>query len=591
FTNDPGEQAFLWKVRKGLFPAVGAVRASGTTVVLEDVAFPVDKLGDAILDLQQIFRIHGYLNAIIFGHAKDGNIHFVVTQSFNTTAEISRYDRFMRQVVTLVVEKYGGTLKAEHGTGRNMAPFVETEWGGAAYKIMTRLKATIDPGNMLNPGVIINSDSQAHLRNLKQLPSVEVEVDRCIECGFCEHVCPSRDITTTPRRRIVIRRVLKNLKSAGDDVNYKLLLDQYQYDGKETCAVDGLCATACPVDINTGDLIKRLRKENHSAIANKTALWVARNFSTVEWLTRAGLKTGIGLNNLFGRHTMSRLTGLMKKVLPPMPLWSDYFQAPPQLAILDAAGAKSNREADSAIVYFPACISRTMGTYNGQEKNLLETFTSICKKAGIDVTVLRDIKGSCCSQIFASKGFSDAYHFTANKIVDQLWLSSKEGVLPIVIDVSSCAYTLHQMRPVLNEAAKRKYDALTIMDSVDFLHDMVMPFVDVKQKNASIILHPVCSLKKMKTEDKFLKLAKHFAREVTIPHHAGCCGMAGDRGFLIPELTASATHDEATEVKQVKYDGYYSSTKTCEIALSEATEENYISIMYLVDEAINEGKQ
>jgi D-lactate dehydrogenase len=586
FTNDPEEQAFLWKVRKGLFPAVGAVRASGTTVVLEDIAFPVEKLGDAILDLQEIFRVYGYLNAIIFGHAKDGNIHFVVTQSFNTAEEISRYDRFMKQVVNLVVEKYGGTLKAEHGTGRNMAPFVETEWGGDAYNIMNRLKQIIDPENLLNPGVIINQDSHAHIRNLKQLPSVEEEVDRCIECGFCEHVCPSRDLTTTPRRRIVIRRVLKNLAAAGDHTNHKLLLDQYQYDGKETCAVDGLCATACPVDINTGDLIKRLRRENHSVSANRNALWVAKNFRTVEWITRAGLKTGISVNNLFGPQAMSKLTRAMKRFIPSMPLWSDHLQQPPAISVLGSNTKRTGR-ADSSIVYFPACISRTMGSYRGQNKNLMETFMSICDKAGIDVHVLDQVNGSCCSQIFASKGFSDAYRFTANKIVDQLWLSSRKGELPIVIDVSSCAYTLHQVRPVLDEVGRVKYDALTILDSVDFLHDMVMPFVDAKQKHKDIVLHPVCSLKKMKTENKFLKVAKHFAKEVTIPNHAGCCGMAGDRGFLFPELTASATDAEAKEVKQNKYDGYYSSTKTCEIALSEATRENYISILYLVDESLS----
>ncbi len=127
FTSDPSERDFLWKIRKGLFPAVGAVRASGTTVILEDVAFPLETMGAAILELQELFKKYTYHNAIIFGHGGDGNIHFVVTQSFNTPAEIERYDLFLREVVHLVVNRYNGTLKAEHGTGRNMAPFVETE--------------------------------------------------------------------------------------------------------------------------------------------------------------------------------------------------------------------------------------------------------------------------------------------------------------------------------------------------------------------------------------------------------------------------------------------------------------------------------
>jgi D-lactate dehydrogenase len=587
FTTDPIEQDFLWKVRKGLFPAVGAVRASGTTVILEDVAFPVEKLGDAIIDLQQLFRKHNYLNAIIFGHAKDGNIHFVVTQSFNTEEEIIRYDRFIKEVVTLVVEKYDGTLKAEHGTGRNMAPFVETEWGGEAYAIMKSLKQAIDPLGLLNPGVIINEDQQVHVKNLKELPTVEDEVDRCIECGYCEHKCPSRDLTTTPRRRIVIRRELKKLEVASDWKHHKLLSDQFQYDGLDTCAVDGLCATACPVDINTGDLIKRLRRENHAPSANRIALLIARNFKTVEWMVRAALKTGYAINRTFGRRTMTKLTTGLKKMMPAMPLWSEQMSAPPRLSVIRDHKAGEQPTAVRSILYFPSCITRTMGTYKGKQKNGMDTFLSICYKAGIDAKILAGASGSCCSQIFSSKGFKDACSFTANKIVEQLWQQSNDGSLPIVIDVSSCAYTLHNIRPVLDQENKIKFDQLKILDSVDFLHDMVLPLVNVKSKKNNIVLHPVCSLQKMKTEYKFLSIARQFAENVTIPKYAGCCGMAGDRGFLFPELTVSAIAPEARELKpHVHYDGYYSSTKTCEMALSESIKRNYESILYLVDEGL-----
>ena len=586
FTNDPAEQAFLWKVRKGLFPAVGAVRASGTTVILEDIAFPVEKLGDAISDLHKLFIKYNYLNGIIFGHAKDGNIHFVVTQSFNTAEEIRRYNRFMHEVVTMVTDKYNGSLKAEHGTGRNMAPFVETEWGGDAYEMMKQVKQAMDPKNLLNPGVIINDDKNVHIKNLKELPSVEEEVDRCIECGYCEHKCPSRDITTTPRRRIVIRRVLKKLEVSGDKENYNLLLDQYQYDGLDTCAVDGLCATACPVDINTGDLIKRLRRENHSATANKIALVAAKNFKAIEWGARAALKAGFVINKLFGQNAMLTLTGGMKNVFPQIPLWSNHIHLPPDLSAIKVKKQITGQSAVSKIVYFPACISRMLGTYEGKKSDLLETFISICHKTDISVTVLDNVNGSCCSQIFSSKGFSDAYRYTGNNIVERLWKTSMEGKLPVIIDVSSCAYTLHHLRPVLTEENKHKFDKLTILDSVEFLHDMIMPVADVRHKKSSIVLHPVCSLQKMKTESKFIRVAKYFADEVTVPEYAGCCGMAGDRGFIFPELTASATNPEALDVRQKKYNGYYSSTKTCEIAMSEAVKENYESILYLADEAL-----
>jgi D-lactate dehydrogenase len=584
FTTDPHEREFLWKVRKGLFPAVGAVRVSGTTVILEDIAFPVDKLGDAISDLQLLFQKYSYFNAIIFGHAKDGNIHFVITQSFHTENEVERYDNFMREVIALVIDKYDGTLKAEHGTGRNMAPFVETEWGTEAYEILVRIKHAIDPDRLLNPGVIINDDKNAHIKTLKALPSVEEEVDRCIECGYCDHKCPSRDITTTPRRRIVVRRALKNLELAGETVRYKLLRDQYQYDGMDTCAVDGLCATACPVDINTGDLIKRLRSESHSVSGNKIASFGARNFAAVEWLTRMLLRAGVAVNGFFGRNAMSNLTRGLKGIIPALPVWSGQISRPANLSRLRDKKQLDVRAART-VIYFPACISRTLGSYHGKKKTLVETFLSVCRKSGIDVIVLKPVTGMCCGQVFSSKGFREAYRFTANRIVEKLWLGSKQGTLPVVIDVSSCAYTLKQMGPVLNEENRQKFSLLTILDSVDFLHDMVMPSVSVINKAKDIVLHPVCSLQKMNTEDKFIRVAAHFAAKITVPTTAGCCGMAGDRGFLFPELTASATFAEANEVRQKKYDGYYSSTITCEMALSEAVKENYVSILYLIDEA------
>lgn len=578
FTTNPEKMAFLWKVRKGLFPAVGAVRASGSTVILEDLAFPPETFGDAILALQALFKKHAYHNGIIFGHAKDGNIHFVVTQSFNTSTEIERYDRFLREVVDMVVNKYHGTLKAEHGTGRNMAPFVETEWGGAAYAIMVRIKAAADPLSLLNPGVIINNDSQAHIRNLKELPTVEEEVDRCIECGYCEPVCPSRNITLTPRRRIVVRRALAKMKAAGDTGRYKSLLKAYQYDGLETCAVDGLCASACPVDINTGDLVKRLRKENHSGIANRIALLTIKNFGLVARSVRFALHAGALVNKIAGKRTMWKLTKLMK-----LPLWTDQILPPPALTVLRQQAKAPDAK---TVVYFPACITRLLGAQAGGKKNIMETFMEVATKAGIHIKVMDNVLNSCCGQIYSSKGFSEAYRFAANKIVTQLWESTAGGVYPVVMDVSSCTHTLQHLRSALLPENQRKFDQIKVMDSIDFLHDMILPVCTTGKKKDNIVLHPVCSLKKTGTESKLLKVAEHFAHHVTVPVQAGCCGMAGDRGFLFPALTASATAFEAQEVKANNYDGYYSTTKTCEMAMSEAVGKNYESILYLANEVI-----
>ena len=585
FTMDPVEQLLLWKVRKGMFPSVGAVRARGTTVILEDIAFPVDRLGDAILDLQNLFKKHGYDNAIIFGHAREGNIHFVVTQAFETNDEIKRYDRFLREVVTLVVEKYNGALKAEHGTGRNMAPFVETEWGGEIYEIMRSLKQCIDPRNLLNPGVIINEDPAAHIHHLKDLPRVEDEVDKCMECGFCEHRCPSRDLTMTPRQRIVVRREITKAKSKGEKTRYRQLLKEYQYDGMDTCAVDGMCAEACPVDINTGMLIKRLRKENHNAWSNRMALLFSKNFRTVSWGVRTALIAGNAINSVFGRKAMYRLTYGIKKIIPAMPLWSNQLKPTPGLSNELKRGLTEGYK--HSVLYYPACISRVMGGSAEGKDSVVHTFLRVAAKSGVKVVMPEGMSGTCCGQPFSSKGFNGAYAHMANHTIGKLWEWSNEGELPVVMDITACTHTLQTCRPVLTEVNREKFDALRFMDSIEFISDYVIKQAKIARKKNSIALHPVCSLYKMGLDAKFVHVAKQFATEVKLPIHSGCCGMAGDRGFLFPELTASATKPEATEVNERNYEGYYSTSKTCEIAMSDAVGKNYQSILKLVDECLD----
>jgi len=583
FSTDAQEQALYWKVRKGMFPSVGAVRARGTTVILEDVAVPVEQLGNAISDLHQLFAKYQYDNAIIFGHAKDGNIHFVVTQAFDTAAEVERYDRFIKEVVALIAGKYQGSLKAEHGTGRNMAPFVETEWGPELYAIMKALKKAADPHNLLNPGVIINDDADAHIQHLKKMPAVEEEVDTCIECGFCEHRCPSRDLTLTPRRRIVVRRALSSLNTRQQQQTYKQLLREYQYDGLDTCAVDGLCATACPVDIDTGKLVKRLRKENHHAFGNRVALFTARNFRLTARVVKVALQTGALLNKALGQQAMVRLTRGIRRVIPAFPLWSNHLHPAPGVKryIHNEAAA-----GDAEVVYFPACINQVMGDADAKH-HIIGNVQRVADKVGVKLCIPGEVAGSCCGQIYSSKGFNTAYAYKANEIVERMWQWSQQGKLPVLIDFSSCVYTMIHSRDVLSKENRDKFDRLQIIDSIQFLRDFVIPRARVINKKQQVVLHPVCSLEKMGVGQVLTTVAAAFAEKVIVPQQAGCCGMAGDRGFLFPELTDSACAAEADEVKEWKADGYYSTSKTCEMAISAAVGKNYHSILVLAEEAIS----
>lgn len=582
FSQDAMVQALYWKVRKGMFPSVGAVRARGTTVILEDVAVPVANLGKAIHDLQDLFVKYGYDNAIIFGHAKDGNIHFVVTQKFESDAEIDRYDRFIRDVVHIITAKYKGSLKAEHGTGRNMAPFVQTEWGPELYSLMKQIKLLTDPDNLLNPGVIINEDSDAHIRNLKALPSVEEEVDKCIECGFCEHKCPSRNITMTPRRRIVVRRALKSFAESGETVSHRELLKEYQYDGLDTCAVDGLCATACPVDIDTGKLVKRLRNEQHGELANKTASWVANHFSFVAASVKLALRSGALINNVFGTKAMVGLTKGIRRIIPSFPLWSPHLHPAPGLKKFLK---KNNVAADNSVVYFPSCINRLMGEKDPSD-HIVAHFSSLAGKTGIELYIPPGVSGACCGQIFSSKGFRPAYYSKANEFIEKMWNWTDEGKRPVVIDFSSCVYTALHSTDALTEENKKRLQSIRLLDSIEFLKQYVIPKANTIQKKNEIVLHPVCSLEKMGTQSVLLDVAMQLSEKVIVPQSAGCCGMAGDRGFLFPELTSSATAPEAAEAKCTNADGYYSTSKTCEIALSGAVGREYHSMVKLADEVI-----
>jgi len=575
FTTEASVQATYWKLRKGMYPSVAAVRAKGTSVMLEDVAVPVDQLGDAVVDLQKLFLKFGYTNALVFGHAREGNLHFLVSQSIATQADIKLFQAFNDDLAWLIIHKYHGSLKAEHGTGRQIAPYVRDEWGDEAYRIMEELKALIDPHSLLNPGVILNPDKECHLKHLKSLPVVESEVDKCVECGYCEHRCPSREFTLTPRQRIVLRRSLARLEAAGDTATYKSILKDYQHDGLDTCAVDGLCSLECPVTINTGDLVKRLRKENHSPIARRISMAIARHFGTVEATVRAALRMGLAVNKVFGSRSMTRLTKFIRKALPAFPLW-------PAQPISPSHAPSSNNPSDA--IYFPCCMNRLMGADTTGGGAAGDALASVAKKAGITLDTPKSIRSQCCGQAFGSKGFPKAQALAANNLIEALWAETQQGKIPVVLDISSCTQSLRQSDAILTDDNRLRLRQLTILDSPEFALEKLIPRLHVAAKKDKIILHPVCSVYKMGSLEKLKQLGAHCAEQVEIPASAGCCGMAGDRGFYYPGLISAATKDESREVKAQAGPDCYSTSRPCELAMSEATGRTYRSIFHLLDE-------
>jgi D-lactate dehydrogenase len=552
FTGDPARQAQLWRVRKGIIPSVGAMRARGTSCIIEDVVFPLEHLAAGVAELQRLFAEYRYDDAIIFGHAKDGNLHFVLNQALRNAADAQRYDAFMCALAELVAVRHGGALKAEHGTGRNMAPFVATEWGEDAWRIMRDLKRLIDPGGLLNPGVILNDDPRAHVSDLKALPAVEPEVDLCIECGFCEPLCPSRDLTLTPRQRIVVRREMARLRSRGaaEPLLAELEAD-FAYAGVETCATDGLCAMACPVGIDTGALVRRLRRQARSDASQEIARLVADRLSLAESIARLSLRTG----RLLGRD------------------WP-----PPAGTALPATSRAAARA-----VYLPSCVSRVLGPGERRERPVAELLVEVSARAGLPLWIPRDAVGHCCGLPFSSKGFDRASRLALNRTIEALWSWTDGGELPVVVDSSPCAHTLKQAGPELTTGNRERMKRLRILDSIEFAHDEVLPRRPPHPVAGRVALHPVCSVQKMNLEGKLLHVAGACADAAEIPRSAGCCGFAGDRGFTHPELTEAATRAMADEVATKSYVGFYSSSRTCEIGMSRATGRPYRHVWSLLE--------
>ncbi|MDR1524286.1 MAG: FAD-binding oxidoreductase [Tannerella sp.] len=601
FTSDERECARLWEIRSGVFPAVGGNRPSGTTALIEDVAFHDEDMPDAIAELQALLAIHGYHDACIYGHALEGNVHFILNQSFNSDAEVERYEKLMRDVVALVVEKYDGSLKAEHGTGRNMAPFVKTEWGEDAFEIMRCVKSLFDPGNLLNPGVIFNDDPLCHVRHLKPLPLTHPVVDKCIECGFCEVNCLTCGFTLSSRQRIVVQREISRLTQTGENPAYRRkLLKQYRYPGEETCAGDGLCSLSCPMGINVGELTHILRSNRHpkGSSGYRVGEYTARHLSFVKKILRGVLRIADAMHHILGVRIMSVLTRGLHRIaktplwMPAMPkavsqpdeyllrrIRSSSSQLPE--ANLQTADPDSefrlqvSRPDDRpVVVYFPSCLNQTMGLHrhSAERSPLVEKTVALLNKAGYRVVFPEGMENLCCGTVWESKGMEELADRKAAELEAALRNASCEGAYPVLCDQSPCLYRM-----------RNRMKKLKLYEPVEFIYTFLRDRLDFHPVAEPVSIHVTCSMRKMGLAEMFCKLAGLCAGQVIVPEEVGCCGFAGDKGFTHPEVNVYALRNLRPQIEKARVQSGYCNSRTCEIGLTAHSGVDYRSVVYLVD--------
>lgn len=593
FSQDAQHCQQLWDIRKGLFPAVGAVRETGTTVIIEDIAVAVAHLAEATLSLQALLERYGYHEAIIFGHALDGNLHFVFTQDFGSDEQVARYQQLMADVVQLVAIEHQGSLKAEHGTGRNMAPFVEREWGAKAVAIMWQIKRWLDPLGILNPDVVLSQDPDIHLKNLKLMPAASDQIDTCIECGFCEPACPSKDYSLTPRQRISVFRKERLMVQNNEPLSPQWQ-QAFQHSGIDSCAATGMCAQQCPVGINTGELILSLRQQGLSPWQQKLAAWSSEHMAGVTALARSGLSVYQQASHWLGPKAVSRLNQTARHLtLERIPILPATVPKPQQqrIAALPSQQAKHGQSLDK-LVYLPTCVNRTCGESStaqaeaAQEADIITTTLALMHKAGFDVVVPKNANTLCCGLAFHSKGAQQGHQLSLERTVETLLQASENGKWPVILDASPCASHLEKYQ----QAGMKVYDLAAFCEL--FLPERL----EFSPLDETAMLHLTCSTQNMGQADLLRRLMSRCVDKVIVPEDIACCGFAGDRGLAVPGLNQTALATLAEQVPKGCQRGF-SNSRSCEVGLSLHSGIEYQSVVYLVHQVttaktvINHGKE
>ncbi len=579
YSTNASEYDVWWKIRKGLLPIAAASRPEGTSVITEDVCFEIERFGEGIKFIQDLFERYNF-EGIIFGHALSGNVHFIITPNLNDQRERENFEKLVNDMAKGVAS-FGGSIKAEHGTGRMVAPFVELEWGKKAYEINCALKMIFDTKGLLNPDVIITDNPNIHAQNIKEMPNVSDFVNKCMECGFCEKACPSGNLTLTPRQRITALREMQRLKdiaSAESLALYDEMKKDYDYLGNETCATCSMCATLCPIEIDSAAISLDLRQKHD----NKTARYMLEHIKSVI----SAAKFGLNIANIASDTTRTKISSSYRKCsskLPHMPLnlpqSNDFFG--------DSLRKEKNKQAESndnaKVVYFSTCMNRGFKpskniAKSADSRSIQEVFISLCNKAKVEIIYPNGLENLCCGKAFVN--YDELQKDNKQKVLSTLLETTMNGKIPVVLDHSACSFHLKKL---LNDSN------LIVYDMPFFILECLLDKLEIHKTGDNIALYSMCALKKNNLS--LLPLAQKCTDgEILIHSGTYCCGFAGNKGFFTPELNHSALSALKDYYKDKSVTRGFGSSSTCEIGLSDSTDFAWQHIAYLVD-SVSEVKK
>jgi len=369
---------------------------------------------------------------------------------------------------------------------------------------------------------------------------------------------------------------------------------------ENTCAADGMCQEKCPVKINTGELIKTLRQNTLEGDGSLSvggpasergaalAAMVANHFGPISLMIPPFLNVVSLAHRILGTWPMGAIAstawGVSNNYLP---LWNRYMprgatplNPPPAAPAVEADAPMTSRKA-RRVVYLPSCVTRMMGPARGDEAagsaSVHDKFFALLEKAGYEVVVPEGISSMCCGMIMDSRGFRGVGGSQSSSLQQAVLDASERGKIPIVCDTSPC---LQRMKEHFDDPLLK----LALFEPVQFISLYLKSELEFAKVRDSVAVHVPCSSKKLKLGEQMIGLAEMCAHQVhatPIP----CCGMAGDRGMRYPELTGSSLqHLDGMMEANACTDGY-STSRTCEMSLSNHSGVHFRSLLYLIDEA------